>query len=125
MGFWGGGAGAGGWSTGIGGQSQGPRGPRNSDGWDDEELGKVYDSKVVRRLWPYIREYKWHALTAFIAMVVSAVSSFLQPLLIGLTVEAGLDHDTDRIWTLLIIMLSLATLALAAAMTQQLCTAWM
>ena len=36
MGFWGGGAGAGGWSQGIGGQAMGPRAARNSDGWDDD-----------------------------------------------------------------------------------------
>ena len=44
-----GGAGAGGWSSGIGGQSNGPRAARSSDGWDDEYLGKVYDAEVVQR----------------------------------------------------------------------------
>ena len=97
MGMFGGGAGAGGWSTGIGGQAMGmgrAGGGRGSDGWDDEYLGKVYDAKVIRRLVPYIAPYKKLAGLAFVCMVVSAVSSFLQPLMIGLAVQAGVQHDT-------------------------------
>ena len=59
-----GGAGAGGWSTGIGGQSMGPRSGRNSDGWDDEYLGKAYDAQVVRRILPYLKPYKLQAAIA-------------------------------------------------------------
>ncbi|HSE44746.1 MAG TPA: hypothetical protein VLA89_05405, partial [Gemmatimonadales bacterium] len=65
MGMWGG-AGAGGWSSGIGGQNMGAMRGRNADGWDDEYLGKVYDAQVVRRILPYIKEYKLQAITAFI-----------------------------------------------------------
>jgi hypothetical protein len=104
MGFWGGGAGAGGWSQGIGGQQNGPRsgaGGRGYDGWDDDYLGKVYDAQVVRRLIPYLMEYKGLAILAFSSMVVTAVASFLQPLFVGLTVEAGVRGDTDRVMTLL------------------------
>jgi ATP-binding cassette subfamily B protein len=125
MGMWGGGAGAGGWSTGIGGQAMGPRASRNSDGWDDDNLGKVYDARVVRRLLPYLAEYKFHAIVAFSAMVVSAVTSFLQPLMIGLTVKAGIEHNQGRIWLYLGIMLGLATVGLAASFVQQLTTAYM
>ena len=125
MGMWGG-AGAGGWSSGIGGQMQGPaRGGRGSDGWDDEYLGKVYDAKVVRRLIPYLKEYKLQAGLAFACMVLTAVSSFLQPLFIALAVEAGIDHNTDRVWLYMSIMFGLAGVQWISSYVQQLATAWM
>jgi len=124
MAFWGG-AGAGGWSTGIGGQAmRGNRG-RGQDGWDDDSLGKVYDAQVVRRLVPYIKQYKLHASIAFTCMVVSALMSFVQPLIIGLTVQAGVRHNTDRVWVLLGAMVGMASLGWLAAFLQQLTTNWM
>ncbi|MCC7366600.1 MAG: ABC transporter ATP-binding protein [Dehalococcoidia bacterium] len=125
MGFWGGGAGAGGWSQGIGGQAMGPRASRTADGWDDEEIGKVYDAKVVKRIIPYLKDYKLQAGIAFACMIISAVTSFIQPVLIGLTVQAGVDHNENRVWTLLAIMIVLAVVSWAASFTQQLTTAWM
>jgi ATP-binding cassette subfamily B protein len=128
MGMWGG-AGAGGWSSGIGGQPGGPLGRammgRGADGWDDEYLGKVYDAKVVRRILPYLAEYKLQAVTAVACMVLSALASFFQPLLIGLTVQAGINHDTRRLFTILGVMLGLAVVQWLAAYGQQRTTAWM
>ncbi|MGE3074886.1 MAG: ABC transporter ATP-binding protein [Dehalococcoidia bacterium] len=120
-----GGSGAGGWSTGIGGQSMGPRSGRNADGWDDEYLGKAYDAQVVRRILPYLKPYKLQASLAFICMVTSAISSFIQPLLIGLTVKAGVNHNTDRIWWLLGFMLTAAFITWLSTYVQLLTTAWM
>ena len=120
-----GGAGAGGWSTGIGGQSMGPRSGRNSDGWDDEYLGKAYDAQVVRRVMPYLKPYKKQAIIALICMIVSAVSSFIQPLLIGLTIKAGVEGDTRQIWWMLGFMLIAAGLTWLSTYIQLLTTAWM
>ncbi len=126
MGAWGGGAGAGGWSTGIGGQGNGPGGRnRGVDGWDDEYLGKVYDAKVVRRLIPYLKPYKFQATVAFICMVVSAGSSFSQPLLIGYCVKAGVEGEERTIGILLAVMAGLAVVSWLAALLQQLTTNWM
>jgi len=126
MAMWGG-AGAGGWSTGIGGQAGmgGARMGRGSDSWDDEYLGKVYDAQVVRRLIPYIKQYKPQAILAFGCMVITALAQFLQPLFIGLTVAAGVDHNEKRVFIYLGVMLGLAVVGWAAAFTQQLATAWM
>lgn len=125
MGMWGGGAGAGGWSQGLGGQSMGPRGGRNSDGWDDEYLGKVYDAEVVRRVIPYIKAWKRHATIAFITMVLYSVSTFIAPLFIGLLVQAGLDHDKPRVITYGIVMVVLAIVQWVSQQIQQYTTAWM
>ncbi len=120
-----GGAGAGGWSSGIGGQTMGPNRGRGADGWDDEYLGKAYDAEVVRRLIPYLKQYKLQAFTAFACMVISAVTSFITPLLIGLVVSAAVNHDERKITILVIILAVLAVVYAAAGLVQQLCTAWM
>src|SRR5688572_1498990 len=96
MTLWGGG-GAGGWSTNIGGGGGGLPAQRNADGWDEDYLGKVYDAEVVRRLLPYIREYRGQAVLALICMVISSVAQFIQPLLIGLIVREALRNDEDMV----------------------------
>ena len=123
MGMWGGGAGAGGWSTGIGGQQGGPRSGRGSDGWDDDYLGKVYDAKVVKRLIPYLMEHRALASIAFVSMIISALTSFLQPLLIAFAVKAGAEGDIDQVWNIGFLMIGLAIVGLLAQLVQQLATA--
>ena len=124
MGMWGGGA-AGGWSTGIGGQSMGPaRAGRGADGWDDEYLGKAYDAEVVKRLVPYIGPHKLRFMLAFSCMIVSAGSNFLQPLLIGLTVKASIQQDSRQVVILFCLMVGLAVAAWGAMMVQQLTMNW-
>lgn len=125
MGFWGGGSGAGGWSQGLGGQSMGPRSGRNSDGWDDEYLGKVYDAEVVRRVYPYIKEWKRHAIIAFGTMVIYSITTFIAPLIIGLIVTAGLNHDKRQVVIFGVVLVVLAVLQWLSQMIQQFTTAWM
>ncbi len=82
MAFWGGGA-AGGWSSSA--TNLGPGAFRRGlDGWNDEELGKVFDQKVVRRLLPYLGPYKLRAALALLGVLGFAFCSFLQPLFIGI-----------------------------------------
>ena len=61
MAFWGGGM-AGGWSHTQGSARRRGGLRRSTDGWDDEELGRVYDHSVVRRLLPYLKPYKRQAI---------------------------------------------------------------
>jgi ATP-binding cassette subfamily B multidrug efflux pump len=124
MGMWGGGAGAGGWSQNIGGVT-GPRTGRNYDGWDEEYLGRVYDAKVLKRLVPYLMKYRGMALSAFAMMVITAVTTFIQPLLVGLAVAAGVNHDTERLTFLSVLMVVLAAVGWLSQMAQQLITAKM
>jgi len=39
--------------------------------YDEDELGKVFDVRLARRLWPYLRPYRWHVVGA-IALAISA-----------------------------------------------------
>lgn len=121
MGMWG--AGAGGWHQGLGGQSMGNR--RGSDGWDDEYLGKVYDAEVVRRVIPYIKQWKRHAIIALLTMVVYSITTFIAPLVIGLIVAAGIDHNKPLVLTYGGVMVGLAILQWVSQSIQQYTTAWM
>ena len=123
MTIWGGG-GAGGWSTNIGGGGGGMPQRRNSDGWDDDYLGKVYDAEVVRRLLPYLREYKPQALFAVFCMIVSSVAQFIQPLLIGLIVREALRNDEQMVLFYAGAMIVLALVQYATSALQQIITAW-
>ncbi len=124
MGMWGG-ASAGGWSTGLGGNSMGPRGGRNADGWDDDYLGKAYDHRVVQRILPYLLEFKLLAVVSFACMALNAAASFILPLLIGLTVQAGIEGNESRVWELMAVMMAMAVLAWVTLLAQSLATAYM
>ncbi len=120
MGMWGGG-GASGWSTNIGGGRFGGGGAsRGADGWDDEYLGKVYDAEVIRRLQPYLKPYKWQMVVAFAAMSVQATTTYLQPLVIGLTVSAGIRHDQRQVFVLMGALIAMAVFGWLALYVQQL-----
>src|SRR5581483_3019392 len=113
MGMWGGGGGmmgggAAGWSQNIagGGGHMGPTGPgrRGADGWDDEELGKALDTEVIRRLMPYLKEYKFLALTSLVTMLLTAIAQYTTPLVSGLVVAAAIRGDQHMVTIYAIIM---------------------
>src|SRR2546428_14024955 len=66
---------------------------RSVDGWDDDELGRVYDHSVMRRLFPYLRPYKRQAVLATAGMLIAAVASNAQPVLIGLGVKRFIANN--------------------------------
>jgi ABC-type multidrug transport system fused ATPase/permease subunit len=122
MAIWGGGQ-VGGWSQNLGGQSGMRSGAH--DGWDEDYLGKVYDAEVVRRLIPYIREWKAYVFVSLSCMVLTSVSQFIQPLFIGLVVKAAIRGDTNELMWYAFAMIGFAVVQNLSAMVQQLTTAWM
>ncbi|MGE0057097.1 MAG: ABC transporter ATP-binding protein [Dehalococcoidia bacterium] len=125
MGMFGGG-GASGWSTNIaGGGGGGPIRARGADSWDEDYLGKVYDAEVVRRLLPYMGEYKFHAIGSLILMIITSITQFLQPLLIGFTVRAAIKGDQDGVILWAGAMVVMAFAQAISSMVQQMLTAWM
>ena len=74
MAYWGGG-GAGGWSQGQGPAQCGGR----SDGWDYDELGKIYDVDLLKRLIPFMAPYKWRTVAAVFSMLLVSATTFSQP----------------------------------------------
>ena len=68
------------------------------DGWDDENLGAVYDRNILVRLIPYIAQFKLWATIAIIGMLAATVSSVAMPLFIGLTVDTAIaTGNTTRL----------------------------
>ncbi|MDA0301087.1 MAG: ABC transporter ATP-binding protein [Chloroflexi bacterium] len=92
MGFWGGGS-AGGWSTSA--TSMGPNARRGMDGWNDDDLGKIYDRTVVARLLPYLKPFKVRAFVALFGVLGFSLASTVQPLLIGFAVDDAVRGDMD------------------------------
>ena len=120
MGMWGGG-GAGGYSTGIGGQRGMMRGGnRGTDGWDEEYLGKPYDAEVVRKMIPYLRHRRRALAIAFACMLLVSLSVYLPAVFIG-RIIADAAAGTTALLPLWIGMLAgMGALAFLAGMAQQL-----
>ena len=128
MAYWGGG-GAGGWSGGDG-PGAGRRG-RGADGWDYDELGKVYDATLVKRLLPFMSPYKVRAVVALIAVIVVSVAQYSQPYIMGRGVQhiiASLrsgEDVSDDIRTLGMLLVGLAIVGFAAMYVQRRMTGYM
>jgi ATP-binding cassette, subfamily B, multidrug efflux pump len=124
MGHWGGSAG--GWSnTGHPGMQRPVSLKRSVDGWDDDELGRVYDHGVMRRLFPYLRPYKRHAVLATTGMFIAALAANAQPFLIGLAVQRFIERDDLAGLNLVGAgLLALALIAWVAQYVQQTTTAY-
>ena len=126
MGLWGG-HGAGGWSSGGHPGMQRPSGLRRSvDGWDDEELGRVYDHSVMRRLFPYLWPYKRQATLAIAGMLVFAAASSTQPFLIGLAIDRYIPSgDLAGVGYIGVALIGLSLLSWFGQYVQQVTTAFM
>lgn len=122
MGMWGGG-GAGGYSSGIGGQRgmmRGGAGGRGSDGWDEEYLGKPYDAEVVRKMIPYLRHRRRALFLAFACMLLVSLSVYLPAVFIGRIVADAAAGTTDRLPLWIGLLAGMGALAFLAGMAQQL-----
>jgi len=123
MSFWGG-ATAGGWS-----HSHFPSGKgglkRSADGWDDEELGKLYDHSVTKRMLPYLKPYRKRLVFALLGMLLFAAASMTQPYLIGLAIDRFVrTGDLNGLNLIGAALIGLAVLAWAGQWMQQLLTAY-
>jgi len=89
MAYWGGGA-AGGWSGGGQWSNLRPNTLRRStDGWDDEELGSVYNHRVVMRLSKFVAPYKARLTLAVIGTLMFALATRSVPRAITGVVSAA------------------------------------
>ena len=119
MGMWGGG-GAGGYSSGIGGQRGMMRAGRGHDGWDEEYLGKPYDADVVRKMIPYLRHRGRALLLAFGCMLLVSISIYVPPVFIGMATADAIRGDASRIPLWAGVIAGLGVLGWVAGMVQQL-----
>jgi len=126
MSYWGGST-AGGWS-----HSHFPTGgkpsaglKRSVDGWDDDELGKLYDHSVMRRMLPYLKPYRKRLILALLGMLVFAAAANTQPFLIGLAIDEFVPSgDLGGLNAIGAALVGLAILGWAGQALQQMCTAF-
>ena len=121
MAFWGG-TGAGGWSHGHlpGGGRPGAGTLRGGGtGWEDDELGRPYDHRVVRRLLPYLKPYRRQTAVAVTGMLLYAGASNTQPYLIGLAIDSIARGDSGGLTLIGALLVALAVLGWASQYAQQ------
>jgi ABC-type multidrug transport system fused ATPase/permease subunit len=97
---------------------------RASDGWEDEELGKVYDHRVMTRFLPYLKPYRKKAALALGGMLLFAGASYSQPYLIGLAIDRAQQGNLRDLTVIGIVLAALAVVAWAAQFAQLSQTAW-
>jgi ATP-binding cassette subfamily B protein len=97
---------------------------RSSDGWQDEELGKVYDHQVMARFLPYLKPYKKRVALALGGMLLFAAASYSQPYLIGLAIDRAQQANLRDLTIIGVVLAVLAVIAWAAQYLQLAHTAW-
>ncbi len=111
------------WSHGGGGGMGGGGG--RHDGWDYQDIGRIYDPHLLRRLLPFMRPYRGRVLIAFVAMIVFSVASYAQPWLMGRAVGNYVVHrDADGLTRVSLALIALALISWGAQWVQRLQTGY-
>ncbi len=91
--------------------SRGGGGNQNYDGWDNSELGSVYNHKIFVRLIPYIKPHKIQTSLAFLGMVSGTLSNIAIPPLIGFMIDAAIaSSNVADLWFLSILFFGCVTI---------------
>ncbi len=70
---------------------------------EDDQLGRAYDSGLVRRLAGYLKPYSDRLVLAIILMIISSLLAVSQPLIIGKAIDDGIrtgSISTMRTWSI-------------------------
>ncbi len=132
--FFGGAGSVGGWSGGGGGGGQWGGGnnnnlrpnslKRSTDGWDDDELGSVYNHRVVVRLSKFVAPYRFRLFMALIGTLGYAASTRVAPIAIAGLIRSAINKDASALNHWGIAYLVLAGLAAAFFFLQLTTTGW-
>lgn len=91
--------------------SRGGGGHQNYDGWDNSELGSVYNHKIFVRLIPYIKPHKIQTSLAFFGMVSGTLTNIAIPPLIGFMIDAAIaSSSVADLWFLSILFFGCVTI---------------
>ena len=126
MAYWGGGN-AGGWNN-QGGHWNSQLRPntlkRSTDGWTDDELGSVYNHRVVMRLSKYIAPYKWRLFLAALGTLGFAFTTRSMPLAVEGLIRGAEHHNAGSINLWGWFYLALAGVGAIAYFMQLMQTGW-
>ena len=81
------------------------------DPTEDKRFGKVYDARVMRRLWPFVTPHTTVLIVAAVCMVGVAASQLLGPYLIKLSLDGPIVQGDPRALTLIVLFYLGNTLA--------------
>ena len=91
--------------------SRGGGGHQNYDGWDNSELGSVYNHKIFVRLIPYIKPHKIQTSLAFLGMLSGTLTNIAIPPLIGFMIDAAIaSSSVADLWFLSILFFGCVTI---------------
>jgi ATP-binding cassette subfamily B protein len=128
MAYWGAG-GAGGWSGGGGGNWANNLRPntltRSVDGWTDDDLGSVYNHRVVARLGKYLAPYKKRLLLAMIGTLGAAMMTRLVPLAVEGLIHSARTRDFGGVNNWGWVYIGMAALAAGFTFVQLTASGWM
>ncbi|MDF0599600.1 ABC transporter ATP-binding protein [Psychromarinibacter sp. C21-152] len=98
-----------------------------SDRIEEEIFGRVFDGKVVRRIWAFVHPYRRRVWIAVAAVLVFTVSQLTIPLLIRYAIDHGMAPDAPPGLLAGIVALFGVAIAVnyAASLTQERVTGWM
>lgn len=69
------------------------RGKTLRDFHEEERLGHVYDSLILKRLWPFVRPHARFLYASMIMILLAAGLNMIRPLVMGLVVEGAQNED--------------------------------
>ncbi len=59
---------------------------------EEEALGKAYDARLLRKLWPYLRPYAWAVVVAILLMPAASTLQVWQPRVMKRIVDDGIGR---------------------------------
>jgi ATP-binding cassette subfamily B multidrug efflux pump len=65
---------------------------------EESAMGKAYDARLVRRLWPYVRPHSRYLVASLATLVVIAAVNLVRPLLMGDVVHQAELKDPSRLF---------------------------
>ena len=68
-------------------------GMRHSVAHDEDSLGQVYDSRLVRRLWAYVRPYRGQLLLSVVLLVAVGAAQLVQPYIVKLAIDGYITRS--------------------------------
>ncbi len=80
------------------------------DQQDDDMLGKIYDSRLIKRLAAFLLPYKLQTLIAVVFMIVSSLMAVAAPWIIGQAIDQGITAGNPQLlrqWTLIFLAAAL------------------
>src|SRR5215208_2996232 len=104
-----------GWGMGMGGGGMrggaGGGGMRGALAYSDEDLGKVFEWRLMKRLIAYVRPYRARAFAGFSAMLVLQACLLAQPRLIGFAVDHMRSGDRTGLFVMVGLFLTTSLLS--------------